>query len=255
MTCYTHSSKVLLTMTFISICLPVFVQAQSGPTAQELLDALDKNMVAENRITVSTMVIHGRRGTRSIQSKSWTQGNRKSYTEYLAPAREKGTKMLKVDDQLWTYSPGTDRTIQIAGHMLRQSVMGSDLSYEDMMEDQLLSDIYTPEISGSDTVNGRDCWVLELTAKTPDVTYHSRKVWVDKERDIALKESRYASSGKLLKETRIDSVFRVEGRWYPKRMVFKDMLTSGDGTVFILESVDFNAEIPDYIFTKAVLRR
>jgi hypothetical protein len=36
--------------------------------------------------------------------------------------------MLKLGDQLWTFSPSTDRTIQIAGHMLRQSVMGSDMS-------------------------------------------------------------------------------------------------------------------------------
>lgn len=254
MTRYGNLYKELLLLALIPFWMPA-LKGQSTPSAQELLDALDKNMVAENRITVSTMIIHGRRGARSIQAKSWTQGSQKSYTEYLAPAREKGTKMLKVDDQLWTYSPGTDRIIQIAGHMLRQSVMGSDLSYEDMLEDQTLSDLYSPEITGSDTINSRDCWVLKLTAKTPDVTYHSRKVWVDKERDIALKESRYATSGKLLKQTKIEEVFRAEGRWYPKRMVFKDMLTSGDGTEFIVDSIDFNAKIPEYIFTKAVLRR
>lgn len=231
------------------------VQAQQTPSAKELLDALDKNMVAENRITISTMIIHGRRGSRSIQAKSWTQGNDHSFTEYLAPAREMGTKMLKVKDQLWTYSPTTDRIIQIAGHMLRQSVMGSDLSYEDMMEDQKLSDMYSPEIVGSETVSDRACWVLELTAKNPDVTYHSRKVWIDKERNIAMQESRFGSGGKLLKETQIKEVFRVEGRWYPKRMVFKDMLAKGDGTEFIVDSIDFDAEIPEYMFTKAVLRR
>lgn len=48
------------------------------------------------------------------------KGDHKGYTEYLAPAREKGTKMLKLENQLWIYSPATDRTIQIAGHMLRQ---------------------------------------------------------------------------------------------------------------------------------------
>lgn len=231
------------------------LNGQQQPTAMELLQALDENMVAENRITVSTMIIHGRRGSRSIQSKSWTQGSEKSYTEYLAPARERGTKMLKVGDQLWTYSPATDRIIQIAGHMLRQSVMGSDLSYEDMMEDQTLSEMYTPEIVGSETVEERDCWILELTAKTPGITYHSRRAWIDKERNIALKETRYAASGKLLKEALVQEVFQVEGRWYPKRMTFKDMLSTGEGTEFIVDSIEFNAEIPDYIFTKAVLRR
>ena len=37
------------------------------------------------------------------------------------------------------YTPRTDRKILIAGHMLRQSMMGSDLSYEDMLEDRKMS--------------------------------------------------------------------------------------------------------------------
>ena len=54
--------------------------------------------------------------------------------------------MLKLDKRLWIYSPSTDRTIQLSGHLLRQSVMGSDLSYEDMMEERKLSEVYTAEI-------------------------------------------------------------------------------------------------------------
>ena len=45
-------------------------------------------------------------------------------------------RMLKLDDILLTYSPQTDRIIQISGHMLKQSVMGSDFSYNDIMEDK-----------------------------------------------------------------------------------------------------------------------
>jgi hypothetical protein len=77
--------------------------------------------------------------------------------------------MLKLKDKLWMYSPSTDRTIQISGHMLRQSVMGSDLSYEDMMADKKLTHHYQAVVTGSEAVEGFQCWVLELTAKTRDV--------------------------------------------------------------------------------------
>ena len=50
--------------------------------------------------------------------------------------------MLKINDKLFTYSPQTDRIIQISGHMLRQSVMGSDMSYNDVMEDKPLNQLY-----------------------------------------------------------------------------------------------------------------
>ena len=139
--------------------------------------------------------------------------------------------------------------------MLRQSVMGSDLSYEDMLEDRHLLKLYEAEVVGEEMLRERPCWVLKLTAKETDVAYHSRDIWVDKERYVALKEGRYAKSGKLLKTTEVQSVIMVDDRWVGERVVFKDELKSGKGTEFIIESVDFDVDIPEYIFSKAALKK
>ena len=239
---------------FIMITLPALIFAQQ-PTGMEILKAIDDNLSSENRVLTSKMVVHGQRGSRTITSKSWAVGDQKSFTEYLTPAREKGTKMLKLTDNLWLYSPSTDRTIQISGHMLRQSVMGSDLSYEDMMEDKKMSDSYHASVSGSEVFDDRDCWVVELTAKTKDLAYEMQKLWVDKKRSIPLKQELFAKSGKLLKKMELKDVVRVEGRWFPTRYIFKDMLKTGDGTEFIIEDIHFNVDIPDYRFNKASLRK
>ncbi|MCX6576198.1 MAG: outer membrane lipoprotein-sorting protein [Candidatus Aminicenantes bacterium] len=225
------------------------------PSGDWILQKVDENIGSDNKISHSRMVIHGRRASRTVESRSWIQGDEKSFTEYLAPPREAGTKMLKLEDQLWTYSPSTDRTIRISGHLLRQSVMGSDLSYEDLMEDRKLRDLYAARVSGEEEYDGRVCWVLELTSKEEEVAYHSRKIWVDKERFVALKEDRFAKSGKLLKRTEVKDVQRMEGRWIPRKIVFKDMLKTGEGTEFVLEEVQFNAAIPDHVFSKASLRK
>jgi outer membrane lipoprotein-sorting protein len=163
--------------------------------------------------------------------------------------------MLKLGDQLWTYSPDTDRTISISGHMLRQSVMGSDLSYEDMMEDRELRKIYAAKVAGEETILERPCWVLELTAKEEDVVYYSRKVWVDKERYVLLKEERYAKSGKLLKTLEVKNIIRVQNRWIQNVAVFRDVLKTGLGTEFKIERIEFDAPIPEALFSKASLRK
>ena len=237
-------------MSFISAGFAV----QEPPSGEDILKRVDANIGSDNKISVAEMTIHGRRGSRSIKSKSWLQGQEKSFTEYLAPPREAGIKMLKLDDQLWTYIPSTDRTIKISGHMLRQSVMGSDLSYDDMMEDPKLLNLYEANVIGEEVLLDRPCWVLELTAKKEEISYHSRKIWVDKERYVSLKEERFARSGKLLKTFEVKEIKRIQNRWIPAHMVFKDALKSGKGTEFILESIEFNASIPEHIFTKASLR-
>jgi outer membrane lipoprotein-sorting protein len=232
--------------------LSVIISAQS---ADEIIDRVDRNMSSENRIFESSMTIHGRRASRTITSRSYSVGDTKSFTEYLSPAREQGTKMLKLEDQLWIYSPSTDRTIQIAGHMLRQSVMGSDLSYEDMMEDRKLTDVYDASVAGTEEIEGRANWVLELKAKVEDVAYARRKMWIDKEWYVPMREELYAKSGQLLKRSTLSDVVRIEGRWFPTTIVYKDMLKEGDGTEFKITSIKFNQSIPEYLFTKAALKQ
>ncbi|UCH62305.1 MAG: outer membrane lipoprotein-sorting protein [Fidelibacterota bacterium] len=242
----------------LSLIWPLALSAQSEkvPTASELIAAMDANLTAKTSIVTSRMVVHGRRASRTITSKSWVEGAEKAFTEYLAPPREAGTKMLKLEDQLWTYSPQTDRIIQISGHMLRQSLMGSDLSYQDMMEDQSLEDVYDGVVEGSELLNGRDSWVMTLTAKKEGLAYHRRKAWIDKEWLLPMREELFAKSGKLLKSSYAEEVMQVEGRWYPKVWVFKDELKrNSKGTEWIIDEIAFNQPIPEAQFAKAALRK
>jgi len=133
-------------MILAGVSLAFTVNKILPPGAATILEKIDENMSSDTHITEAEMVIYGKRKNRTVASRSHSRGTYDSFTEYLAPDREKGTKMLKLKDRLWIFSPSTDRTIQLSGHMLRQSVMGSDLLYEDMMEDRELTDIYDAEV-------------------------------------------------------------------------------------------------------------
>jgi outer membrane lipoprotein-sorting protein len=240
-------------MKLLIIC--ILTAGLTYPDATLILEKVDQNMSSKNRVFESTMIINGVRSKRTITSKTWSEGDKRSFTEFLSPAREQGTKMLKAEGQLWIYSPSTDRTIQLSGHLLRQSVMGSDLSYEDMMDDRKLTDVYNATITGEEKIGDRNTWVVDLKAKVTDVAYESRKIWIDEERYVPLREELFAKSGQLLKRTDLKDVVKTEGRWFPTTIVYKDMLKQGDGTEFRISSIKFNQDIPEYIFTKAALKQ
>ena len=243
--------KILI---FTALLLSFSILAQNSPDAKAILDKVDENMSAKSQILTAKMEISTARTTRTMEMRTWTVGDKKSFTEYMAPAREKGTKMLKLNNQLWIYSPSTDRIIQISGHMLRQSVMGSDMSYEDMMTDKKMTDQYKAEISGEETIDKRKCWILTLTAIVPDVNYYSQKVWVDKERNVLLQAQLFAKSGKLLKQISFSNIEKVQNRWYPKVFVYKDILKDGKGTKMTVTSVQLDAVIPESVFNKSNLK-
>ena len=237
------------------VCFCMMATVVSAQDAKTITAKVDQNMASKNRVFESTMIVHGKRASRTMTARSYSVGEQKSFTEYQSPVREQGSKMLKVGNQLWIYSPATDRTILISGQMLRQSVMGSDLSYEDMMEASKLTDKYQAVNTGTEVIDGRTCYVLELTAIVTDVNYFKRKSWIDTERFVPLKEELYAKSGQLLKRTTLSGIKQVQGRWFPTIVMYKDMLKAGDGTEFRMTSIQFDQVIPDYIFSKAALKK
>ncbi len=103
--------------------------------------------------------------------------------------------------------------------------------------------------------DGHLAWVLELKAKVEEVAYQKRKIWIDQERYVLLKKELFAKSGQLLKTTVMSDVVKIQGRWLPKKINYKDVLKDGDGTDFIMMNIEFNVVIPDYIFNKASLKK
>ena len=234
-----------------------FLPSQSDDmSVQDIIKAMDNNLNAKSRVLTSRMIVHGRRASRTIESRNWVMGANQAFTEYLSPPREAGTKMLKLGDKLWTYSPQTDRVIQISGHMLRQSVMGSDMSYNDMMEDRPMEELYKATLEGSVMIDGRSHWIMVLEARVKGLSYPKRRAWIDKEYLLPTKEELYAKSGKLLKTSTMEGIKRIQGRWFPSRFVFKDELKrNSKGTEWVIDDIRFNVDIPDSRFSKAKLRK
>ncbi len=91
--------KIITPMVFLVMAgLFLGLEAQT-PDGEWIVQKMDENFGSDNKIYVGTMIVHGRRGSRTIKSKSWLQGVDQSFTEFLSPPREAGTKMLKLEDE------------------------------------------------------------------------------------------------------------------------------------------------------------
>lgn len=64
----------------------------------------------------------------------------------------------------------------------------------------------------------------------------------------------FAKSGKLLKKITFSDVKRVQGRWYPMTMLYKDMLKNGGGTRMMIQEITLDQKIPASVFNKSSLK-
>lgn len=224
-------------------------------SAIEIIERVDENMVVSTASYRAKMVISLGGTRRQKEFIGYTEGEDRAYIEFVAPARDKGTKFLKVGEEMWIYLPSVEKSTKIAGHMLRQSLMGSDFSYEDMTENEKFKDLYDIELVGTDTIAGRECHQLELTAKVEGVTYYRRVTWIDKEYYIPLRSELYARGGKLLREITVSDFEEIGTHNYPTKIRMVNKLRRDTYTEVVLEDIELDVKIPDKVFTKSYLER
>ncbi|MES0491621.1 MAG: outer membrane lipoprotein-sorting protein [Leptospirales bacterium] len=234
------------------LLVPAFLFAVTG---LQIIRNLDQNKgYNTQKYSVKMTIQKGKRTlVKTFTGYGMERGN-KSFMEFTNP-EDKGVKYLKMDDQLWIYLPEADDTLKISGHMLRQGMMGSDLSYEDMMRDEELEDIYDVKLIGSEKIRGVDCYKVELIAKVRDALYAKQVVYVDKKRPVALKMDLYARGDRLIKTMEQSNVKTVQGRYVPMKIEIRDMRRKDSLTTLEFISVAFNIKIPSKVFTTGNLRR
>jgi outer membrane lipoprotein-sorting protein len=244
-------------MCLVPLLLPWLVSAATAadPTAAELMAAMDRNLQSESQEATSRMIVNDGRRVREFRMHTIGRGKTDSAMTYLEPERDKGTKVLKVGEQLWIYMPKAERVQKISGHMMRQGMMGSDLSYEDLMATDDFDEMYTAEVLGSEDLDGRSHWVMQATARDSTVAYPKRKIWIDAEYMIPAKQELYALSGMLLKTWTMSDIKVIDGQNVPTRMVIADQLKEGSTTTLITESLTFDVPLEEETFSRRWLER
>ena len=240
---------IIMSILFSSLMVITAVEM----TAEEIINKRDNNEYFDSVKIEAEMIIvsGGRKITKTMIALS---DKKNSLVEFTNP-QDRDTKFLKREDDLWMFFPDAEDIIKISGHMLNQGMMGSDFSYQDIMESDKLTDLYDFKIIGEEEIDGRPCYVLEGVAREGvKVSYYRRVSWVDKERFIGLQEELYAQSGKLLKETKLNEVQEIEGRWIPIDSVMENKLRKNTYTGFKITKIDFNPEIPEGAFSLQNLR-
>lgn len=240
----------------ISMMLAVLAAALASqePSAQAILERVDRNQSFKSIAYSGRMEITVGGETRYKTMEASAMGADKAFVEFTNP-EDRGIRYLKLGKDLWIYFPKEQDTVKISGHLLKDGMMGSDVSYEDALESQDFAEKYLASFKGKENLDGRACYVLELAATTPKAAYDRRVMWIDAERYVGLKEEMYAKSGKLLKESRALEVMRVGDRWFVSKSEVVSKLRANTKTVFSLTKISLDAAIDPRKFTMSALTK
>jgi outer membrane lipoprotein-sorting protein len=236
----------------VSIFTVLLLIAGSGMlfalTAEDIIGKVEDNRVHETSKVEGKMIIEDRFGKRTSTFVSYSRGEDEMLIEFTS-AREAGQKILRTNDEIYLYYPDAEELIRMQGAALRQSVLGSDFSYEDMTGEKSLLDTYDVQLLGSEEVNGHPCYKIQLEAKTRDVAYPKEIIWVDKELFVGWKVHKFSLSGKLLKEMIVEEIEKVKGDYTPTHIRMEDTMKKNSGTEFIIEEIQVDIPLESGLFS------
>ena len=237
------------------LCAILISESTLAQSAKEIIEKVDENQVFKTQQFKARMVIQ--KGSRTLTKDFFGFGQKegeKSFIEFTN-AEDKGVKYLKLKNELWIYFPDADDIMKISGHMLRQGMMGSDISYEDMIETERLEKQYHYRKLADQKIEESTVYVIELNAKVDDAIYDRQILYIHKQYFIPVKIDLYAKGGRLIKTLTQYNISDKFGRFMPEYIEIQDKRRKDSKTTVQYLDVRFNINIPDRMFQRRNLKK
>ena len=242
------NSKKLTTIFIVVIVSMITAVSAYSQSAEDIIRRVEENQIHDTVKIEGKMIITDRFGEKVSSFISYARGSEEMLLEFTSKP-EAGQKILRTEDEIYLYYPDAEEVIRMQGAALRESVLGSDFSYEDMTGEKSILDSYRASLQGSESIDGHDCYKIELDAKSRDVPYPRQIVWIDKELYVDRKAHKFSLAGELLKEMRIEEIEKIEGKYIPTDIIMEDQLKSDSSTELIIEEIDINIPLDPSLFS------
>ena len=201
-----------------------------------------------------TMIIHRPDWERSMSMESWSEGEKLSLVRVTAPRKDRGNGTLINDDQMWTFSPKVNRVIKVPSSMMNQSWMGSDFSNKDIARTDDIVLQYDHTLLGTTEEDGVTVYEIQSIPHEEAAVVWGREVLRIRDDNVLVEHRFYDQDDVLVKYLRTLEIREMGGRMVAARQRMEKEETPDEWTEILMETVEFDIELGDNVFTLSNLR-
>ena len=240
--------------TAVALLLAVVHGHAGERSATEIVRAAIDHWRGLSSESVMTMVIHRPDWERSMTMRAWTKGDEKSLVRVIEPRKDRGNGTLTDDNNMWSYSPKVNRVIKVPSSMMGQSWMGSDFSNNDVTRADEIVDEYDHTILNTEEIDGITVYEIESVPHEDAAVVWGREVLRIRADHVVLTHSFYDQDGELVKRLESLEIGDMGGRVVALRQRMGKIETPDEWTELQLQSVEYEVELKDSLFTLSNLR-
>ncbi|MDQ6974444.1 MAG: outer membrane lipoprotein-sorting protein [Mariprofundaceae bacterium] len=240
-------------------------QQKTGIEIMQLVDARDNGDDVTQHIRQRLIDRRGNVREREMITFSKDYGKDvKSISYFLTPANIRDTALLtwdydgiEKDDDQWLYLPALKKVRRISSSDRGDYFMGTDFTFEDIKQTPELED-YNWVLTGSETLDGFDVWVVEAEPKTDalkrNLGYAKIRYYVRKDISMYIKVDFWDRKGQALKHLVSTGIKKIDGIWTATGGVMINVQT-GHRTELTFSDHQYNTKLSDRVFSERMLKR
>ncbi|HWA22035.1 MAG TPA: outer membrane lipoprotein-sorting protein [Caulobacterales bacterium] len=222
------------TLLFLLVGAPASTAYAAEPTPGQIVEQADAfrlpPLSASGAVKARLRITDGQGASARIDSVTvWTKET--SSLVLITDGDQRGMKFLGTPNGYWLYAPHTRRAIRLTPlQLLRGQASVGDISRLRFAQD------YEARFAAPRTamVEGRDCWALELRAKSPAATYATVRLRVAKDNHAPVDADMILASGRKLKTVQFGAVSQIRGHAAIAASTYVDAINTAKRTTIEL---------------------
>jgi outer membrane lipoprotein-sorting protein len=221
---------------------------------QKIIKEIDELYRSESSYAELEMRIVTPHWERTLSMKTWTKGMDRTLIRITAPRKEEGVSTLRIGNEMWNYLPKTNKIIKIPPSMMMSSWMGSDFTNDDLVREFSLYEDYAYEQT---TVNDPDsglAYINCIPRQDLAVVWRNVIIAVRRSDHLPVWQKYYDEKDSLMRTMYFRDIKSMGGRTIPSVMEMASENKEGHKTVLTYETVEFDVELDEDIFSLRNLR-
>jgi hypothetical protein len=180
---------------------------------------------------------------------AWTRGREDALIRFTAPARDAGNALLKQGEKMWTFNPKLNRNIRLPNSMMSQSWAGSDFSYNDLSRSDKWLRHYKLNLVATRQEDGHAIYTIDAVPLEDAPVVWGKEQMVIRDDYVLLEQTYFDQDLVPLKKMQTLAVAEMGGRMLATKMRMFDLDAPDEFTEVAYESIDFDVELEDRLFT------
>ncbi len=246
-------TSVLFLLLFVGIASAQELPDQEYDATQIVRDAVN-HWRGVSSYTEMSMVIHRPDWERRMAMRAWTKGENQALVRVIDPAKDRGNGTLTDEGSMWSFSPKVNRIIKIPSSMMGQSWMGSDFSNKDVAKADDIIDQYDHSLLGMVEEDGVKIYEIQSVPHEEAAVVWGREVMRIRDDKVVVDHKFYDQDDELVKILQSLDIREMGGRTIAVRQRMHKIETPDEWTEIQVNSVEYDIDIADSIFTLSSLR-